>query len=342
MLRIVGDINLTDGYFDVGFGVGSKLSRGFDPFSHIDRNDDDCWIGNFEGVASDKSDKKGTEAQQFRVSPDFLIHLKHFDLYGLANNHVMQHGDDAYNMTFDFLTSLGCRCFGSNTQKTQVFEHQGHLVSITGFSQRIDDFSNKPCYWHNPEYKDIESELRSIIDSAFKIVYIHWGNEFINYPSTYQKKFAHWLIDVGFDLVIGMHPHVLQGYELYDNKYIFYSLGNFVFDMAWEPTKYSMIVSIDLKQNIIIPKIDYIHIDGEFAPKVIDKINVPIQYRCEYLNEKCKININSEQYHDMIFENYKKYRKANHLDILYKMINHPSMVFGTLKDYAVRHIYKNI
>ena len=183
MLKIVGDINLTDGYFDVGFGVGSKLKQGFDPFQHIQRDAEDCWIGNFEGVASETSEKTGNAALQFRVDPQYLNHLKHFNLYGIANNHAMQHGANAYQRTFDYLTACGCLCFGSNAQKSQVFDHQGRRVSITGFSQRIDAFSEKPCYWHNPEYKDIEQEIKQLPDDAFKIVFVHWGNEFINRPS---------------------------------------------------------------------------------------------------------------------------------------------------------------
>ena len=248
MLKIVGDINLTDGYFDVGFGVGSKLKQGFDPFQHIQRNAEDCWIGNFEGVASESSEKSGNAALQFRVNPEYLSHLKHFDLYGIANNHAMQHGAAAYQCTFDYLSSCGCLCFGSNAQKSQVFEHQDKKVSITGFSQRIDAFSQEPCYWHNPEYKEIEQEINQLPEDAFKIVFVHWGNEFINRPSSPQKRFAHWLVDAGFDIVIGMHPHVLQGYEQNNGKYIFYSLGNFVFDMPWEPTKYGAVVSLDLSK----------------------------------------------------------------------------------------------
>lgn len=113
MLKIVGDISLTDGYFDVGFGVGSKLADGFDPFSHLDRKGTDCWIGNFEGVASAVTDKTGMALQSFRVMPEYLKHIQHLDVYGLANNHAMQHGSDAYNETVKVLTALGAKvCLG--------------------------------------------------------------------------------------------------------------------------------------------------------------------------------------------------------------------------------------
>ena len=336
MLKIVGDINLTDGYFDVGFGVGSKLKQGFNPFQHIQRNAEDCWIGNFEGVASETSEKTGNAALQFRVDPQYLNHLKHFNLYGIANNHAMQHGANAYPRTFDYLTACGCLCFGSNAQKSQVFDHQGRRVSITGFSQRIDAFSKEPCYWHNPEYKEIEQEIRQLPEDAFKIVFVHWGNEFINRPSSQQKRFAHWLVDVGFDMVIGMHPHVLQGYEQYQGKYIFYSLGNFVFDMPWEPTHYGAIVNVDLAGTE--PKIgyDYVKIGEDYSPKVVDETEVPLQYRFEELNKLIAIEENSEEYHTAINKYYRQYRKANHKDILKKMLQHPSVAMGIIKDFIKR------
>ena len=338
MLKIVGDINLTDGYFDVGFGVGSKLKQGFDPFQHIQRNAEDCWIGNFEGVASESSEKKGNAALQFRVIPEYLSHLKHFDMYGIANNHAMQHGATAYQRTFDYLSSCGCLCFGSNSQKSQVFEHQGRKVSITGFSQRIDAFSQEPCYWHNPEYKEIEQEIQLLPEDAFKIVFVHWGNEFINRPSSPQKRFAHWLIDAGLDLVIGMHPHVLQGYEQYNDKYIFYSLGNFVFDMPWEPTKYGAIVSIDLSKNVIVPKLEYVKINKEFSPEPVDESVVPETIHFDYLNQQLLKEDNTEEYHSEIAQCYKLYSKANHKDILKKMMAHPGMIGVTVMDYIKRRL----
>lgn len=336
MLRIVGDINLTDGYFDTGFGVGSKLSKGFDPFARLNRKDGDLWIGNFEGVAADVSNKKGTTAQQFRVKPEYLKHLRYFDVYGIANNHAMQHGWEAYSQTVKALETQGAKCFGMKDKRSIVVEHKWKPISLTGLSQRIDTWRVEPAYWYNPEYADIEKELNGLPGDAFKIVYVHWGNEFINYPSSQQKKFAHWLIDAGFDLIIGMHPHILQGYEIYNGKYIFYSLGNFVFDMAWEPTHYGAIVNVDFASGE--PKIDfeYVKIGEDFSPQVIDEKGVPAPYRFDELNKLIAIEENSEEYHNAINKYYHQYRKANHKDILKKMLLHPSVATSIIKDFIKR------
>lgn len=340
MLRIVGDISLTDGYFNSGFGIGSKLKSNFDPFRDVEMNPEDCWIGNFEGVASELTDQKERAALCFRVEPDYLRHIRPFDFYGIANNHVMQHGETAYDRTVTFLNSLGSKCFGSNSQRTQIFVHQGKCVSITGLCLRIDNFTDNPSYWYNPEYKEIENELVKLPQEAFKIIYIHWGNEFINRPSSQQKRFAHWLIDSGFDLVVGMHPHVLQGYEVYNNKYIFYSIGNFVFDMPWEPTKYGVIVNVDLSAKNVTPYVDYIKISDEFRPRIVDENSVPKKYHFNYLNTILYKESNSEEYHNEIKCFYKQYRKANHRCIFMRMLKHPNIIYGLIKDYAIRRLIR--
>ena len=215
MLVFTGDINLTDWYFNAGYGIGTRIAKGFNPFRKLNRNEMDLWVGNFEGVASNVTDKSGFAGEVFRVQPEILEGLNHFDVYGLANNHAMQHGNVAYKQTCAAITSYGAKCFGTNEQRTVLVKHQGKTIALTGMCLRIDDFTSAPSYWHNPEYRDIEKELSSLPNDSFKVLYVHWGNEYINRPSSVQKKFAHWLIDVGFDLIIGMHPHVLQGCLLY-------------------------------------------------------------------------------------------------------------------------------
>ena len=338
MIYLTGDINLTDSYFDSGFGIGSKLAKGFDPFAHLERKDENLWIGNFEGVAADVTDNKGTAARHFRVSPQCLSHLRHMDVYGLANNHAMQHGNDAYRQMVVALTAQGAKCFGMDDCHSIIIEHQGRQISLTGFSQRIDVWSEQPLYWHNPEHWELEGEVRKMPKEAFKIAYVHWGNEFINYPSSQQKRFARWLVDAGFDLIVGMHPHIMQGYEIYNGRYIFYSLGNFVFDMAWEPTHYGAVLTVDFTQPQTTIGYQYVWIGDDYAPSIIDEKDVPEKYRFAYLNGLVHREENSEEYHAAINKYYKEYRKANHRDIMKKMIVHPGSALGTIADFIKRRM----
>ena len=151
-------------------------------------------------------------------------------------------------------------------------------------------------------------EIEKLSGCDFKIAYIHWGNEFINYPYIDQKQFAHFLVDAGIDLVVGMHSHVAQGYEIYKSKYIFYSLGNFVFYMPWEPTRYSLMVNVDFEKGVRVTT-EYVRIGEDGFPNIVE--DVPKKYTVEYLNRLLAINEENEKYYGKVFYYYKKYRKVN-------------------------------
>lgn len=338
MFYFTGDINLTDWYFNLGFGIGTKISSGLDPFKYLDRKPDDIWIGNFEGVASSVSCNNGIHSEVFRVNPTVIEKISHFDAYGFANNHAMQHGAEAYIQTVDTLTKCGSVVFGSNSKKSCLLNYKGRNISVTGLSLRIDEFSSKPSYWYNPEYSDINKELESLPTDSFKIIYVHWGNEYINRPSSQQKKFAHWLIDSGFDLVIGMHPHVLQGYEDYKGKRIYYSLGNFVFEMASEPCKIGAIVALDFLNSRPIINTKYIRIDDDSCPHLVNESSIPEKWRFSYLNECLMCDDNSEEYHHEIERGYAKYRKENHKYILNNIVHHPISGMNIILDFIRRRL----
>ena len=336
MFYFTGDINLTDWDFNFGFGIGSRISKGFNPFLHLERSEKDLWVGNFEGVASDVTTKTGMASEVFRIGTDSLKEIHHFNIYGFANNHAMQHGEKAYQQTVDTLNKYGCKVFGEKNNRSIVVEHQGRIVSLTGSCFRIDEFSEKPSYWYNPEYKEIEKEISELPNNAFKVFFVHWGNEYINRPSAAQKRFAHWLIDSGIDLIIGMHPHVLQGYEDYKGKRIYYSLGNFVFDMAWEPCRYGAIIGLDLSGEEPNFLNEYVYIDNACAPCVISEDVVPERYRFEYLNKQLLKDDNSEQYHNEIGRQYKAYSKANRKEVIGNIFRHPGFGVNVVRDFVRR------
>lgn len=336
MIHFTGDINLTDWIFNVGFGIGTRISDGFNPLQYLDRKDEDLWIGNFEGVTSGVSANKGIYAKAFRIEPDDLRTLNHMDIYGFANNHAMEHGAEAYKETVKALESYGSKVFGRKDARTVSFEHQGQKCTITGMCLRIEDSKYEPLYWYNPEYKEIEDEVASLPEDAFKILYVHWGNEYINRPSAAQKKFAHWLIDAGFDLIIGMHPHVLQGYEDYKGKRIYYSLGNCVFDMPSEQCKIGALVGLNLADGKPVYTEEYLKIDDDCCPHVVSEKEIPQQWRFGYLNECLKKDDNSENYHNEITRGYLVYQKANRKQLLKSAFTHPGSFAGVLMDFVKR------
>jgi len=320
MLRIVGDINFTDGFFDTGFGVGSKIMKGEDPFQYLERDSKDIWFGNFECVAATTSNKEGIYRKQFIISPESLSHVKHLDYYNVANNHVMQHGDVAYKEMLEYIESTGSQVVGSLQNKSISFSHQGKSIGVVAFSQREEKYFTPPNYWYSPEYIEVEKEYQKISDFDFKIAYVHWGNEFIDRPYVDQKRFGRWLVDLGFDLIIGLHPHVLQGYEIYKEKYIFYSIGNFVFNMPLESTRYSAIISVDLEQQSPMVSFDYIHIGKDNFPSKVEPKDVPDKFKFDYLNLRLDLEQENELYYKEVFKFNKSYRKANYTALI-KSIN---------------------
>lgn len=336
MLRIVGDINLTDGYFDTGIGVGSALQKRLDPFAHLARRDEDFWIGNMECVCADVSCHVGLKAKQFIASPSSLDHVSHLEFYGVANNHVMQHGAEAYQAMLAYLDEKGVAYAGANSKRSHVFDHQGKRVAIIAFCQRPDNFTQSPLYWHMPEWDDIRAEIRAHADCDYRVAFVHWGNEFISYPYIDQKQFAHALVDSGVNLVVGMHPHVAQGCEQYRGQWIFYSLGNFVFNMPWEPTKYGLVVNVDLAAEPSVGY-DYVRIGDDFCPKVCGE--VPQEYGIEHLNALLSINEENEKYYAQVRRCNKQYRQVNRRDIVGNFLKmNPRDSWGIVADFLKRRL----
>jgi poly-gamma-glutamate synthesis protein (capsule biosynthesis protein) len=81
-------------------------------------------------------------------------------------------------------------------------------------------------------------------EATYVIVSFHWGIEYTSQANAEQSSLAHAAIDAGADLVLGTHPHVLQGLELYRGKLIAYSLGNFVFDDHDEPIGETVVLQV--------------------------------------------------------------------------------------------------
>ncbi|HHV28087.1 CapA family protein [Acetivibrio mesophilus] len=235
----VGDILLAR-------GVGEKIeTNGYEyPYDNIKRilKDSDITIGNLEcAISSRGTPALKKESLLFRAAPENAAALKEagFDVLNLANNHTMDFGREGLMDTVDFINSAGIKTFGAGKNretagKPLYIKVKGTVVGFLGFSA----FPSEGYFFleDQPDVAqvDIESlgeEVKTAKENCdVLIVSFHWGKEFDFYPVESQKSAAHIALDNGADIIIGHHPHVLQGVEIYNGKPIFYSLGNFVFD----------------------------------------------------------------------------------------------------------------
>ena len=336
MIYFTGDINITDTIRDFGFGVGSKIKEGYDPFLKIPKDSKDIWIGNFEGVISESPVKKGIFEKMMRIEPGYFKNGL-IDFFGIANNHVMEHGPVAYNEMISQLRKICQGVFGMYDKKSITFLHDNKNIGVTGISFRIESHVQKPLYWNNPMDNEIKEEVEKLSNCDIKIAYVHWGVEYVTYPSMDQRRLAHNMIDMGYDLIIGMHPHVLQGYEIYDGKYIFYSLGNFVFNYPWLLGTYGAVVALNPVTMEL--KYHYVKIDNNLQPVIINEEEVPDYLQFKHLNHMIGKDMDIEKYVSNHYRALSKYRKCNRRYIAKNIFKHNiSDIFNLGLDFIKRKI----
>lgn len=236
-LVFVGDIMVAE-------RPGELIARGVDPFqpfapllaSH------DLRIGNLECVVA----TGGTALAKpytFRADPGVLPVLKrHFDAMSLANNHSGDFGKAAFAEQLDLMRGAGLAGFGGGRNATEahaplVVERNGLRIALLGYLEfkprSFEADATRPgVAWSGEDEQVIEDIVaaRTVHHADIVIPFMHWGWEEEAQPSPRLRAFARRMIDAGADMVVGGHPHVTQGAEVYRGKPIVYSLGNFLFN----------------------------------------------------------------------------------------------------------------
>lgn len=261
----VGDVMLGDHPVRIGNGVRSQIDRNGAGWLFGEVREfmtgADLLFGNLEVVHSDIGlVENDLASMEFRGDPSDLREFADagFNVLNLANNHCMEHGRDAFADTVERLQTMGIMVAGLNDGTGRsaccTADIQGRRIVVLGFSMRPEAYSKEATlpYALSNESKILEQVRAKRDDADVLVVSLHWGEEFMEYPSRSQVRFAHALIDSGAKIVLGHHPHVLQGVENYGGGVIAYSLGNFVFDMWQHDTRKSAILKlcIDRANNI--------------------------------------------------------------------------------------------
>jgi len=162
-------------------------------------------------------------------------------LVNLGNNHILNMGQPGLTQTYDYLTTANIQYFGNPGAPT----HNRYIVkTLKGLNLGFVNYNQFTPNGLQTALDDIQT-VNPISDLV--IVIAHWGNEYQITANQTIQALAHSFIDLGADLVIGSHPHVVQQQEVYKNKTIYYSLGNFVYDQYFSSeTSTGLLVETDI------------------------------------------------------------------------------------------------
>ena len=222
-------------------------------------SDADISLGNLETTII-AGREISTGEFSFRADPKVGLELKKagFDILGLANNHIGNFGQEGFVSTFKILNENKIEYFGAGNNIEEAYNYK--ILEANGLKFAFLAYGYGPDYYEAGEDKagmallDLEKMKTEVLaakkNADFVFVLMHSGIEYTEKISDEQKNFAHAAIDFGAEAVLGSHPHVVQKVEKYKDKYIFYSLGNFVFDQMWsDDTRNGLAVKLFLDQK---------------------------------------------------------------------------------------------
>ena len=178
----------------------------------------------------------------FRADPKYveIFQKMGVDIATVANNHALDFGRDAFLDTLDTLKSAGITCIGggyhlSEASAPAVRTIKGQTFAIFGATRVSPSATwyasdSQPGLFQTYDATLLNQKIAEAhTEYDHVIVFAHWGIEKNETPEDYQRSLAKGYIDAGADLVVGCHPHVLQGFEYYNGVPIVYSLGNYLF-----------------------------------------------------------------------------------------------------------------
>ncbi len=181
--------------------------------------EDDLTMVNLEGTLTNRGTRQD-KTYAFRGKPEYVSVLTagSVEAVSLANNHSLDYGEISLSDTKEALDTVGV--WWVENLHTLVKEVEGVRIGMIG----LYDLNGSALVNLSKGIEQVKGE-----DAQLIIVQVHWGIEGEAVPTARQREIAHAAIDAGADMVMGHHPHVLQGLEEYKGKMIAYSLGNFCF-----------------------------------------------------------------------------------------------------------------
>jgi poly-gamma-glutamate synthesis protein (capsule biosynthesis protein) len=216
----------------------------------------DLAMVNLENPITDATTKRSGKRFNFKAEPESVEALRAggIDIVTLANNHTMDYNRSGLADTLTALDQAEIHAIGAGDDITEA--RRPKIMEVKG--QRIAYFGYYNAHWHaategqagtNPRDNDtLAADIQAVRDQVdWVVVNFHWGEELARYPAPYQREIGRRAIDAGADLVVGHHPHVLQGAEVYKDRAIVYSLGNFIFGGNSRSSYDTAVLKVSLK-----------------------------------------------------------------------------------------------
>ena len=272
-LGFVGDVGFAAGYATIRVyrEKGSDIHNSMDEGVLGTMQSMDIMMANNEFPYSDRGTPTPDKTYTFRADPKDVHIMKDMgvDIVGLANNHAYDYGPDALIDTIDILNDAKLPFVGAGknideAMRPAYFHVNGHVISIVAATQieRLGNPDTKEATADSPGVlrtldpaKAVKAIEEAAANSDFTVMFVHWGTESTDLVEQSQRDLAKAYVDAGADLIIGAHPHVLQGIDYIDNVPVFYSLGNFWFNSKTQDT---CIVRATLDENCVIKNVEFI------------------------------------------------------------------------------------
>ncbi|MEW5783750.1 MAG: CapA family protein [Bacillota bacterium] len=228
--------------------------------------------GNFEQpVVLDDGYAKAPHEINFKTDAAAVKILKemNFTTMNLANNHMLDYGEAALRDTLAAFEQEGVAVVGAGVDLDEAMRVDyrtinGVKIATLGFTDiyplnsMLDQAKDDPALTGYTAaagragvltakpYRIAPLIQRARHNADLVIVHMHWGHEYNSTITAQERDLARTMVDLGADIIIGHHPHVLKPVEIYNGSVIFYSLGNFIFDQGFSRTKMSAVAQYKL------------------------------------------------------------------------------------------------
>lgn len=217
--------------------------------------EDDMTIVNLEGVLTTSNAVAGGRTYNIKGDPSYARILTEgsVEAVSMANNHRLDFGTEGTKDTEAALNAENI--LYAYDKNVAIYETQGILIGYVSVNE---------VAWGQGSEDLVAEGIDKLKTAGVDLIFVacHWGVEKEHYPESYQLQLGRKCIDMGADLVIGHHPHVLQGIEEYKGKLIIHSLGNFCFGANRNPSD----------MDTMIFQQTFTFIDGELAGEMEAKV----------------------------------------------------------------------